>query len=154
MYDSRILETNATTQKDSPPAYPSARRENTPAEVTWRCVSCHGWDYRGQEGRQAATSVAAKALKAIPVANVLGGPTLKDANHRHHDILSASDQLDLANFIDAGLIDMDQFINPDRRRANGRLCPVYVLQYGIVRGLSWSRWLEEGNRAFARTSAG
>ncbi|WP_296492542.1 c-type cytochrome [Rhodoferax sp.] len=65
----------------------------------WRCVECHGWDYKGNHGikgisdRQKTDPTAIAAL-------------LKDANHGYGELLGESDRLDLANFVVSGQTDV------------------------------------------------
>lgn len=38
------------------PSYPASGKQSGPA--TWRCKECHGWDYKGRDGRYASGSHA------------------------------------------------------------------------------------------------
>ena len=62
LYDNHFVMTETEEPKGLNPDYP----DNVSAGYlgTWRCVSCHGWDYRGAEGERGklATSSAFKSL--------------------------------------------------------------------------------------------
>ncbi len=84
-----------------------------------RCVDCHGWDYRGKDGRAAAPGMAggieqqrgagAETIKAV----------LRDSRHGYGDFLKQADVEDLANFLARGQVDMDAAVDPATSRARG-----------------------------------
>ena len=49
LYDNLWSALNITPPKGRNPQYPAGA--DIPAAGTWRCVACHGWDYRGREGQ-------------------------------------------------------------------------------------------------------
>lgn len=48
LYDNHWAVLGIDPPKGRNPAYPAGAA--VPAADTWRCVACHGWDYRGREG--------------------------------------------------------------------------------------------------------
>ena len=85
---------------------------------TWRCVTCHGWDYQGKDGAYRAGSnytgfpgvlLAASKSKEDIIAQLNGQ---KDPQHNFKDLLGDQGLNDLADFIKGALIDDNQFINP------------------------------------------
>ena len=48
LYDNLWMVLNVPPPKGRNPQYPAGAA--IPAPDTWRCVACHGWDYRGREG--------------------------------------------------------------------------------------------------------
>lgn len=48
LYDNHWLETGLEPPQARNPLYPAD--VNTADASTWRCVSCHGWDYSGRDG--------------------------------------------------------------------------------------------------------
>ena len=52
LYDDLWTVTELAPPDGANPAYPA--NPDVEARDTWRCVSCHGWDYRGREGERAA----------------------------------------------------------------------------------------------------
>lgn len=97
----------------------STQSTNTQSGVdTWRCVSCHGWDYKGADG----------AFRSGP--NFTGFPGIYDSrgiefsefqalmdgsanpDHNFSAYLNATDVASLGLFIQNGLIDDNEFIDP------------------------------------------
>ncbi len=85
---------------------------------TWRCVSCHGWDYKGSEGAFRSGPnytgfpgiYAARTKDASELEGILGG-----ANGEAHDFqayMGDGDVQALVAFIQNGLIEDDEFIDP------------------------------------------
>ncbi len=83
LYDNHWLETGIEPPNGRNPAYP-ADVNAVPAN-TWRCVSCHGWDYSGRDGHLArvGTLAAFTSLRAAagknPTALI---ETLKSPSHK------------------------------------------------------------------------
>jgi mono/diheme cytochrome c family protein len=86
---------------------------------TWRCVSCHGWDYQGKDGAYRSGSNftgfpglldSAKKLSKDEVVASLSGKN--DPGHDFSKYMAASDLNDLADFVKNGLIDDNAYINP------------------------------------------
>jgi thiosulfate dehydrogenase len=87
---------------------------------TWRCVSCHGWDYQGKDGAyHSGTSnytgfpgvySAAQTLSQADLVDILSGK--KDAEHDFSKYLDAASLNDLSGFIKTSLIDDSQYIDP------------------------------------------
>lgn len=85
---------------------------------TWRCVECHGWDYKGVEGAYASGShktgfpnvrklVADMGVDEI-VAHLHGS---KDPAHDFSKYMDDATLNKLAQFLKYGLIDDDQYID-------------------------------------------
>lgn len=94
-----------------------------------RCVSCHGWDYRGEN------SVAGRADPATltnGLQNVKGGDTdrvagiLIDERHGYADYLNAEDRKDLALFLVKGQVAMDMVIDERSLRAKGEAAKGHI----------------------------
>jgi mono/diheme cytochrome c family protein len=85
---------------------------------TWRCVSCHGWDYQGREGayRYGSNYTGFPGIYSMrdqePGAIIA---VLKGANNPEHDFSAYLDDAslnELALFINQALIDDNEFIDP------------------------------------------
>ncbi len=106
LYDNFSAETKSRAPNHPNPIF-KTRQVRVAAADTWRCVSCHGWDYRGSPGvpgvnaKQKATSAAIIAI-------------LKDANHGFEELLDDGDRMDLANFITQGQVDMHKLVDAAR----------------------------------------
>lgn len=104
---------------------PSERHPQFPAEIdtspqaTWRCVACHGWDYRGAEGHL-GTQSASPVLKSL--ANVQGMDpqeiVARISAPPHRDMttpIPGDLLLVLARFLSAGQHDMSALIDAERK---------------------------------------
>ncbi|MFH1872839.1 MAG: c-type cytochrome [Pseudomonadota bacterium] len=108
----RLYDNWSHESKERQPPHPNpafkTRQVRVVAADTWRCVECHGWDYRGKHGmagirgRQNTDPAAIVAL-------------LKDATHGYEELLHDSDRIDLANFIVSGQADMQKLVDAARR---------------------------------------
>ena len=86
---------------------------------TWRCVTCHGWDYQGKDGiYRAGTNFtgfpgvyqSSKNLSHEQIVAQLSGA--KDPAHNFKDLIGDQGLNDLTDFITSALIDDTQYINP------------------------------------------
>lgn len=85
---------------------------------TWRCVTCHGWDYQGKDGAYRAGSnftgfpglMAASKKSPQAILDQLSGKS--DPSHNFSTQLDANSLNALVEFITKGLTDDNQFINP------------------------------------------
>ncbi len=93
-------------------------------EDTWRCVVCHGWDYRGQEGAASSGSYATSiggvygvaGKDAETIMGILTGKT--NPEHDFSGLLDQESLSELAAFLQRGMIDTTPYINADKT-ANG-----------------------------------
>ncbi len=96
------------------PAYPITGKFSKKPLTHWRCKECHGWDYSGRDG-VFSEGIHFTDIKGIQNRTGSGlGPIiaiLKDDNHRYGNILSVQDFRDLANFVSAGQVDMNKYID-------------------------------------------
>ncbi len=114
LYDNWIAELKDRPPLTRHPKYKAANGLMRITETSWRCVSCHGWDYKGLKsqgtGPLANTSVKdPAALHAI----------LRNQDHQYDSQLSDRDLADLTTFINRGLIKMSDHIDPETRRILG-----------------------------------
>jgi len=129
LYDNWVAETKSRTPNHTNPAF-KTKQVGLAAPDTWRCVECHGWDYKGKngvkgiQGRQNGDPLAIAAL-------------LKDANHGYDELLDDHDRLDLANFVVSGQADMGrlvglaQGIKPGRPSADKVYATVCAVCHGL-----------------------
>lgn len=113
----------ATLGMDSPPEnMPIWLRQSTNTRSgpdTWRCVECHGWDYRGAMGAYASGShytgfpdvmfLVQKMTEADIVAHLQGK---KDPAHDFSAYLDETSMRQLAVFLKNGLTDDALYIDP------------------------------------------
>jgi len=111
LYDDWGREIKFQYPKTPHPAWPKNRKV-APGTSSWRCVECHGWDYKGTEGIKGITGMAGADPR--DVMNVLA-----DETHRVDKTLKHKDLWDLATFVTRGQIDMGEFIEPGSGKARG-----------------------------------
>lgn len=82
------------------------------AADTWRCVICHGWDYKGSYGFPGIRdSQGRKPAEIVAL--------LKGASHRFDGLMQEADLLDLASFVSRGQVDMAPLIKSAGRLGGG-----------------------------------
>lgn len=119
MYDNWIRELALKKPKDAHPLYPSSVQFTKAPWQTWRCVSCHGWDYLGDKG---AFSTGDNYTGITGVSGMIGSKpedvaaVLRDEKHGYGDIFDDQALRDISNFVTKGLVPMDRVID----RASGR----------------------------------
>ncbi len=86
---------------------------------TWRCVSCHGWDYKGAEGERGATgkSIAFRSLRSVVGLDPkIIAAKIKSAPHDYADEVLPDFVVDiLALFLSVGQYDRSAVLD-----ANGK----------------------------------
>ena len=118
LYDNWYAATDKSPPDIHHPLYPAS--ESTKSKiVTWRCISCHGWDYRGRasvfsDGKQ-HTSIR-HAAGADPEAIM---EVLTDAKHGYGEMLSRRELRNVATFVSKGQVDMDRYIDRRSKLAKG-----------------------------------
>ena len=122
LYDDWQLEAGARQQSLPHPAYPPTAHYAHDAALTWRCKSCHGWDYQGSRGqygsgRQATGIKGIAGMAGTDPARIVS--ILRDSTHLYGALLKDRDLQDLANFVTAGQVDMDSAIDRRSRLARG-----------------------------------
>jgi len=98
------------------PAWPASNTKKK-GNTTWRCKSCHGWDFKGNEGLYASGSYN------TGIKGVMGAATMHpddihkiimDDTHRYtHDMIPAKAMLRLSKALAIGLYDTKDYINDD-----------------------------------------
>ncbi len=113
LYDNTWSTTNQPFPDGSNPAYPKS--QSTVPTDTWRCVSCHGWDYQGTDGAlgkvskdkafRSLTSLAGREPEEI-------AKLIKAPPHRLPDGVNIDLVADvLSLFISLGQYDRDSFFD-------------------------------------------
>lgn len=121
LYDKWYKVIKAPTPEATHFSWP-ASNTNKSGDATQRCKACHGWDMMGADGAYASGSYQ---TGITGLQNMAGAPTgdiiaiMKDGNHGFGGMMDDGDYVDLANFVSAGQIDIDAFINRGTKMANG-----------------------------------
>jgi mono/diheme cytochrome c family protein len=111
LYDNWSVESKNRAPNDWHPAF-VIRDEAISIGDSWRCTTCHNWNYKGQHGY---TGIRGK--QGADPASIVA--LLKNNSHRYNGLMSDGDLADLANFVSRGQVDMQKLIESERRgRAN------------------------------------
>ncbi|MFN2146672.1 MAG: c-type cytochrome, partial [Anaerolineales bacterium] len=119
--------TNLTTPiAQQNPLWPKETPNQVPAVLTWRCVNCHGWDYRGSEGKTLGAVFRTMGYPdlfgytAKPIEEIL--PALNGELNPDHDFtayLNEEDLKDLAAFLSQGLVVPELIADPGTFKVTG-----------------------------------
>jgi thiosulfate dehydrogenase len=130
IYDNWMLVLDQPPPEGSHPLWASQETNTRTGASTWRCVECHGWDYKGAQG---AYGVSSAHFTGFPgVIGVVGATEedvldwLNGANNPDHNFLALTNStalLDLAAFLRTQQIDMDLLIDPYTGNALGDRTP-------------------------------
>ena len=122
LYDNHWLQSERKPPSKSYPEYP--KEMDTSASDTWRCVSCHGWDYSGaggQLGRQGSSPLF------VSLRNSVGKPApeitavLKSGMHREITEVLDPVQIDaLSVFVSVGQHDITQVLSQGKAAGSSR----------------------------------
>lgn len=98
------------------PSWPASNSKHE-GDSTWRCKSCHGWDFKGVDGKYVSGSYK------TGIKGVMGAATLHpddihkiimDDNHKYtHEMIPAEAMIRLSKALAIGLYDTDDYINAD-----------------------------------------
>ncbi|MDV7340901.1 c-type cytochrome [Terasakiella sp. A23] len=103
IYNDWMIELDERAPKEGNPAFPKNAKSKKDIADSWRCVSCHGWDYKGANSQKGIMGkVGASPADIVSV--------LKDKTHGYQEYLDNDDMIDLARFISTGMTDMDDMI--------------------------------------------
>ena len=128
LYDNWINALNAEKPKQTHPAWPASNTRKKGA-TTWRCKSCHGWDFRGKDGKYATGSYRTGIKGVLGVKGMDPGrihAILMDKTHGFtHDMIPQQHMLWLSTFLSKGTYDVSKYVaadgtvngDPDRGRA-------------------------------------
>ncbi len=100
------------------PAYPEIGQKS--GEQTWRCKSCHGWDFLGKDGIYAEGNSNYTGIGGITGA--IGRPVeqiaalLRDENHLYTTDMINNEQMGrVAAFVSRGQIDVAKYVDLETR---------------------------------------
>jgi len=113
LYDKWFAVTKAEKPTETHSAWPASNTKKK-GNATWRCKSCHGWDYKGADGAYSSGSYKT-GIKGVN-GMVGADPTsivaiMKDDTHKLGDLMDDADFQDLALFVSKGQVDMSTLID-------------------------------------------
>ena len=136
LYDNWMAETKARAPSHTNPAF-KTKLLGVAAPDSWRCVECHGWDYKGNHGVKGI-----QGLQKADAATIAA--LLKDANHGYDELLDEHDRIDLANFVSSGQTDMNRLVVQARTVKPGQTSAqkVFATVCAVCHGLDGDRLRE------------
>jgi len=130
IYDNWYSTQGLDGPEDTHSAWPASNTKKSGA-VTTRCKSCHGWDYRGADGKYASGSYKTGIKGVIDFTGGVGDlmTVLRGETHGYSEEMIPPEQAEyLATFMAKGLIDMNAVIDFDSGEVKGDAAsgaPVY-----------------------------
>ncbi len=106
---------------------------------TWRCKECHGWDYKGVDGRYASGSHKTgfpgilNAAKMTPEELTAWLDGTKNANHNFSAYMTKDDFARVVAFIQKDVFDKSAFINDDKTILGGDAAHGKALYNGVCK---------------------
>ncbi len=116
LYDNWYAALGKKGPQSTHPSWPAANTSIT-GEATWRCKSCHGWDYAGREGRYRSGAnstgiIGLQRVKGLDPAVVMR--VLDNATHAFtNDMLPQHAKYRLALFVSRGQHTTSQYVLPN-----------------------------------------
>lgn len=127
LYDNWYATLGVTPPSGNMPIWGRQTTNTRSGAETWRCVSCHGWDYQGKDGAYRQGSgrytgfpgvvAAAQSKSAEELVSILKGSA--DPEHDFSAYLDDASLNDLAVFLKTALIDDTQYIDLQTLRVKG-----------------------------------
>jgi len=114
LFDNWFLETRDRPPSEIHPNYKNSQSSMHIAEASWRCTSCHGWDYKGRAEQNTVALTGNAGTTPVSLRTILN-----DENHGYSNKLVNRDVGDLATFIAHGLLGMAPYVEPGSNRALG-----------------------------------
>lgn len=120
LYDKWYAVLGVDAPKGDHPLWATQSTNTRSGEDTWRCVTCHGWDYQGKDGANREGSsgytgfpgvyAASERLSEEELFKVVSGGA--GEAHDFSAYLDEASRRDLALFLKKGLVDDSQYIDP------------------------------------------
>ncbi|MGZ6346628.1 MAG: c-type cytochrome [Anaerolineales bacterium] len=119
LYDNWFAALGVDAPTGNMPIWSRQTTNSRSGSATWRCVECHGWDYRGAQGAYASGShftgfpdvlTLASQLSETDIVNHLNG--INDPAHNFSKYLDKTSMEQLAAFLKYGTIDDSLYIDP------------------------------------------
>ncbi len=126
LYDKWYTVLNKPAPAGNSPIWSRQTTNTRSGPDTWRCVECHGWDYKGKDGAYAtgnhATGFpgvwdAVQTLSQADIVAVLKGS--KDPAHNYAPYMDDASLNQLAVFLKMALVDDNQYIDPVTLKIKG-----------------------------------
>ena len=117
LYDNWFSSLDADKPKATHPAWPASNTKKKGA-VTWRCKSCHGWDYSGADGAYGKGSykTGIKGVRAFAGKDPaeIQKIIMNDTHGFTKEMIPEDAMLWIATFVSKGQIDVGKYVKPDK----------------------------------------
>ena len=114
IYDNWVSALDAEAPKSTHAAWPASNTKKS-GKTTWRCKSCHGWDFLGKDGRYASGSYQTGIKGVHDVAGVdpdkIQMVLLDDTHQFTHDMIPEQYMKWVATFLSKGQYDIRQYVS-------------------------------------------
>jgi thiosulfate dehydrogenase len=117
LYDNWMSSLDADEPDETHPAWPASNTKKK-GKVTWRCKSCHGWDYAGKDGAYSKGSykTGVKGVRALAgkdpadIHKIL----MNEIHGFTHEMIPEDAMVRIAVFVSKGQIDVSQYVKADK----------------------------------------
>ena len=122
LYDNWIAVLEADKPADTHSMWPDSNTKKK-GSTTWRCKSCHGWDFMGKDGAYASGSyqtgiTGIRASEGGDAADVVA--LLRGESHGFTAAMIPDAELDnIAAFVAKGQYSLDKYIDRESKKSNG-----------------------------------
>jgi mono/diheme cytochrome c family protein len=117
LYDNWFSSLDVDKPDSTHPLWPASNTKKEGA-VTWRCKSCHGWDYSGADGAYGKGSykTGIKGVRAYAGKDPseIHQIIMSEAHGYTHDMIPKEAMLWIAAFVSQGQVDVSEYIKPDK----------------------------------------
>ena len=129
LYVSWDLVTNFSGIEARHPLWGNSNTPQIPDRITWRCVNCHAWDYRGSEGRlpypgmqRGQDNPSLLPLTSSPAEEILAWlDGTNNPDHNFSNYLSDQDLRDISAFISNALVNPDLIATTENNEVQGTI---------------------------------
>ena len=143
------------------PSWPASNIKKKGA-VTWRCKSCHGWDYKGADGKYGKGSYftgikGVTHMQAVDPAGIVA--IIRDKTHQYTDKMISDEMANrIGLFIARGLHDTDAYIDRKTGKVSGsaaRGARIFQNICASCHGFQGTKldWGDEDGHAYVGTEA-
>ncbi len=159
VYDNWMNALQADDPKGTHPAWPPSNSKT--GKATWRCKSCHGWDFRGKDGayRSGSYKTGIKGVRDVVGldSNKIHKIIMDDTHKYTYDMIPEPYMKWVATFLSKGQYDITRYVsdsgdvsgNPDRGKSIFQnICAACHGYNGTA--LNWG---EEGQPAYVGTES-
>lgn len=116
LYDKWYAVTDVDKPKKTHSAWPASNTKQK-GDTTWRCKSCHGWDFMGRDGKYASGSykTGIMGVRGVEGRSVdeIHAILMNKVHGYTHQMIPKNDMLHLSFFLSKGQYDITPYVNKD-----------------------------------------